>query len=199
MASAAKSSARSLGARLQAKVGPLPVWAWAAVILGIVLVYMRTHSTGSTPATPTATTSGVDSGAQVPVSGAGGPGDNLPADLVDQLNANTSALDALTFQILSQPTPYGQHDPLTGAPASDTSAGIGPASTPTPQAPAHPASVGAPPAAHPTQTASGVLKWGGLSFTTKAAFDSWARSHGSSTAAELQGHPQARGIYSTLK
>lgn len=194
----------SLAARLTRKAGPLPVWAWAAVILGAYFLYTRLSSSGSSSASTdttavTSTDSTGDSGAQVPASGGGSAADNVSGDLLDGLNANTASLDALTSQILSQPTPYSNFGdgPLAGAPAEDTGQGSGPAASPSPApAPTTPAAV---PAGHPTQTAAGVLRWGGLTFTTRAAFDSWAKAHGSSTAKELSNHPQAKAIYSTLK
>lgn len=189
---------QGLAGRLTAKVGPLPVWAWAAVILGAYLLYTRLHpaavtSPGDTTATPD--TSG-DSGAQSPSSGMGGTADNMNQALFDSLSANTSSLDALTSQLLSQPSPYSNYGdaPALGTPAGDTSQGTGPASQPTPAPTA-----AAAPAGHLTQTAAGKLSWGGLTFTSKAAFDSWAKAHGSSTTAELRNHPQARAIYSTLR
>lgn len=200
----------SIAARLSRKVGPLPVWAWAAVILGAYFLYTRLHggsssssaASNSTPATPTDTTSGSDSGAQVPVGGGGSPVDNSSANLLSAIGANQAALDQLTSQILSQPTPYSNVDwsTLLGAPyGSDfglTDSG-GPASQPTPAAstPA-PTTVSS---AHPTQNTAGVLKWGGINFTTKAQFASWAKAHGTTVDKELANHPQARAIYSTLR
>jgi hypothetical protein len=198
-----KPSKRGLGSRLSAKVGPLPVWAWAAVILGAYLLYTRLHpATATSDTTATPDTSG-DSGAQSPSSGMGGSGDNMSQALFDSLSANTSSVDALTSQLLSQPTPYSEFgdSPLAGYPTGDTSQGSGPASQPTTQpTPATPAAApAAAPAGHPTQTTAGKLSWGGLTFTTKAAFDNWARTHGTTTAKELSNHPQAKAIYSTLK
>lgn len=190
---------------MTAKVGPLPVWAWAAVILGAYLLYTRLHpsaKTSTADATATPDTSG-NSAADSTVSGQGGSGDNMSQGMFDALSANTSSLDALTSQILSTPvgSGFGPTDPVPG----DTGAGTtGPAAASTSNAPASspaaaPAATGAAPAAHPTQTAAGRLSWGGLTFTSKAAFDNWARAHGSSTTAELRNHPQAKAIYSTLK
>jgi hypothetical protein len=192
---------------MTAKVGPLPVWGWAVAIIGAYLLYTRLHpapaatpSTTDTTATPD--TSG-DSGSQIPASGAGSAADNFSGALLDQLGANTSAIDALTSQILSQPVPGGDANgsPLPGAPV-DTGGAAAPAAQPSATAPPptpHPVATGAPIGQHTTQTAAGQLQWGGLTFTTKAAFDSWAKSHGSSTAAELKQHPQARQIYGTLR
>jgi hypothetical protein len=191
-------------ARMTAKVGPLPVWGWAVAIIGLYLLYTRLHpapaATTTTDTTATPDTSG-DSGSQLPVSGAGSAADNFSGALLDQLGANTSAIDALTSQILSQPVPGMDANgaPTPGAP-TDTS-GNGSGSTPPPAAPPptpHPVATGGN-VAHMTQTAAGQLQWGGLTFTTKAAFDSWAKAHGSSTASELKNHPQARQIYGTLK
>src|SRR5439155_1335644 len=103
-------------------------WAWAAVILGAYLLYTRLRPSSSaapsgdaTAAAPSDSTSGSDSGAQVPASGGGGAADNLPAGLLDTLNANTASLDALTSQVLSQPTPYSNFgdSPMAGIPAED--------------------------------------------------------------------------------
>jgi hypothetical protein len=197
----------SLGARLQRKVGPLPVWGWAAVILGAFLAYTRLSksssaaSTDSTGVTSNDGTTGSD--AQQPASGGGTAADNLSGDLLAGLDANTSAIDSLTSQILSMPTPYSNvgDGPLAGAPAADPAQSGGdtsaPASQPTASQPATSAQVGGN--VHETQTAAGVLHWGGVTFTDKASFDRWARAHGTTTAKELSSHPQARSIYSTLR
>lgn len=184
-----------LAARMTRKVGPLPVWAWAGLILAAYYLWSRrrgasspasSSSAGSSDAAASdaATSAGSDAGAQVPSSGQGSPADNLSAPLLDQLSANTSAIDQLT-QAVSAAYPYsGYADaPAATAPAPATATA---------------AAKGAPPA-HQTQTTAGVLHWGGLTFTSKAAFDRWARSHGTTTQAELRNHPQARAIYSTLR
>lgn len=201
MAPQPKPSKSGLGSRLQAKVGPLPVWAWAAVILGAYLLYSRLHTNTSSTSNSTATpdTSG-SSGADTVSSGQGSSADNMSQAMFDSLSANTSSLDALTSQLLSTPigSGFGPTDPMPGDNAGGTASQPAATAPPTSSATA-PAATGAPPAAHPTQTAAGKLSWGGLTFTTKSAFDSWAKAHGSSTTAELRNHPQARAIYSTLK
>lgn len=208
---AAASDRKSIGARLTAKVGPLPVWGWAAVILGAYLLYTRVSSSSgsggpaATDATGVTANDGTaDSGAQVPASGGGTPADNVSAQVADALNVNSGVLDALTSQILSMPTPYSEFgdSPLAGAPTADSSqtstpSSPGPASQPTQAQPATAAQAGGN--VHQTQTAAGVLHWGGLTFTTKAAFDQWARAHGTTTAKELSNHPQAKQIYGTLR
>jgi hypothetical protein len=186
------------------------VWGWAALILGAYLLYSRLGSQSQATASPdtssASTTDGTTGAAQVPASGQGGSADNLSGQLLDQLGANTSAIDALTSQILSMPTPYSNFGdgPAAGTPAGDFGYGTGPAATPTTAQP--PAQSAAPAPAntganvgHLTQTAAGILKWGGVNFTTKAQFDSWARAHGTTSSRELSNHPQARAIYSTLK
>lgn len=197
---------RGVAARLTAKVGPLPVWAWAAVILGAFLLYTRTagkaSSAAATDATGVTSNDGTTSdGAQVPASGAGTPADNVSSQLIEGLNANTAALDQVTSQLLSMPTPYSNvgDGPLIGAPdtSQQPTTPAGPAAQPTATQPATAGQVGGN--VHATQTAAGVLHWGGLTFTTKAAFDQWARSHGTTTAKELSNHPQAASIYGTLK
>ena len=186
--------------RLTAKAGPLPVWAWAALILGAVFIYSRRHPGAKTDTTATPPDSSSSSGADSVSSGQGGAGDNMSQPMFDSLAANTSSLDALTSQLLSLPvgSGFGGVDPLPGDPGPAGPAGPagapGPAATPTPAA-AKPAA-----AAHPSQTAAaGKLSWGGRTFTTQRAFDAWAKAHGSSSKGELRNHPQARAIYSTLK
>lgn len=200
----APRSGKGLASRLQAKIGPLPVWAWAAVILGAYLLYsrMRPPAATTSPDTSTAsTTDGTTGASQVPASGQGTAADNMSGQLFDMLGANTSAIDGLTASILSQPVPFSDFGdaPAAGtgsAPVGDTNP---PAAQPTVAAPTTttPQQLGAN-AGHATQTQAGSLKWGGLTFTTKRAFDQWAKSHGTTTARELNNHPQARGIYSSL-
>lgn len=185
--------------RLTAKVGPLPVWGWAAAILGAYLLYTRLRpASAAVPATDTTATPDTsgDTGSQVPASGQGSAADNLNGTLLDQLGANTSSIDALTSQLLQGGGSYSYGD----APAAGTPQGAvaqdGPASSPT--VATHPVAVGGN-VSHATQTQSGSLSWGGQTFTSKVAFDAWAKAHGSSTNAELKQHPQAKAIYSTLR
>lgn len=96
---------RSLGARLTGKVGPLPVWAWAALILGAYLLYSHFHQTAAAPAAtdttsdtsmtdPNATPVGSDTG-NPPASGQGGVADNMTGDPL------STSIDALTAAIQS--------------------------------------------------------------------------------------------------
>lgn len=92
----AAAANRSLEARLTHKVGPLPVWAWAASIIGLYLIYTRLHKGATTPVPVTKNTSGTDSGAQAPASGQGNPADNMNGDQLDLLLANQkSSYDSL--------------------------------------------------------------------------------------------------------
>jgi hypothetical protein len=192
----AAASNRGLAARFTRKLGPLPVWAWAAVILGLYLVYTHFHastgaaaSTADTTAVPAA---GGDGSAQVPSSGQGGTVDNLNQDLFDQLGANTAAIDQLTAQLLQNS--IATVDMGSGiAPGAVSQAG--PASTQS--TPLQIAKIAAAP--HQTQTASGVLSWDGISFTSRAAFDKWAKQHGTTSQQIFKKHPAAKNIYSTLK
>lgn len=203
---AALKNRRGLVTRLTTKVGPLPVWGWAAVILGAYLLYSRMRPPAATKTDEVASAStpdGTTGAAQVPASGQGSSADNLSQTLLESLGANTSAIDALTAQVLSMPTPYSNFGdaPAAGTPAADLGQGTGPASQPQTQAPTttQPVQAGASPGRGGTQAQAGVLKWGGLAFTTKTQFDSWARAHGTTTARELNKHPTAKAIYSTLR
>ena len=216
------SPGRSLGARLGRKVGPLPVWLWAAAILGAYLLYTRLHpSTATTPATASAApgnTTGADTSGGVGSVGTdlsavtaqlGSLGASVDANaaqvgtLGSSIDANTgqvgalgSSVDALTYQIMTtQPPSAGSNGAPPGAGASSGSTGgAGPAAVSTP-APAQAAAA----AGHLTQTSAGSLSWGGLTFTTKAAFNRWASAHGTSATKEFAAHPQAKAIYSTLR
>lgn len=192
---AAKPSG-GLQARLTRKVGPLPVIVWAALLLaGGYLLYRRSGNTGSTPAAPTNSTAGSDSGAQVPASGAGGTVDNLNGDLLDALGAQTQSLDALALQIYES-GPYGTAPQPTDGTVGGTNAP--PGTNGTAAAPTTAPVAAAAAAGHQTQTQAGSLRWGGLTFTTRSAFDQWARSHGTTATAELRQHPQAKAIYGSL-
>lgn len=204
------SPGRSLGARLGRKVGPLPVWAWAAVILGAYLLYSRLHPGAATSGGTTALTASTDPGSTTggdTSGGVGSAGTDLSA-ITAQLGANQdaqnqaqdaqsqalgalgSSVDALTWQIMrTTPDPAGANGAPPGAGSSS-----GAASTPTP-----PPAQAAAAAGHLTQTTAGSLQWGGLTFTTKAAFNSWAKSHRTSATKEFAAHPQAKALYSTLR
>lgn len=201
----ADNSGRTLQGRLTRKVGPLPVWAWAAVILGAYLIYSRLQgakaavATGSTAVPVTDSTAGtVGSAAQAPASGAGTAADNLSGDLLAQLyGVNAGTIDSLTTQLLTSQSAVPASEgtvPTVGngiAPGSISSAGA--ASAPA----AVPAQAKAA-AGHQTQSLAGRLVWDGLTFTTKTSFNAWARAHGTSPAAIFSKHPQAKALYSTL-
>lgn len=81
---------KSYAARLQAKVGPLPVWGWAVVILGAAFLYLRVarKSSASTPIT----SSDASGANNPPASGQGTPADQTTQDLLSQLLAGQDAL-----------------------------------------------------------------------------------------------------------
>lgn len=212
----ASPSKRSLEARLTRKLGPLPIWAWAAVILVAYLLYSRIAGARATP-TPdtTAVTAGDGSGgsAQVPSSGQGSAADNLSQSMIDQLGANQSSIDALTQAVLS--SGYGSGDglggsgypgsydmPLGGPPGAISQQGAAASPTTVAKAAAaaggHAAAASSQPA-HPTQTAQGKLVWGGVTFTSRSAFDNWAKQHGTTSTAIFKQHPAAHSLYGTLK
>lgn len=103
---------RSLGQRLTGKVGPLPAWAWAALILGAFLLYTRLHSSSSSSgdATAPASTSSSDqtpvtgdTSGSPPASGGGDPASNVNDGLLSQLSGFGSSIDALTAAVQSSP------------------------------------------------------------------------------------------------
>lgn len=205
------ASNRSLQARFTRKVGPLPVWGWAAVILGAYLLYSRLHPAKvETTAVPTDGTAG-DGTAQQPASGQGSAADNWSGDLLDALGANSAAIDALTLQLqqgqvdshpLSPGTEGVSVDPTVLSLPTDWLPGWAPPHDPaTPAAAPSPSgtAAGAVVSPHQTQTRTGILSWDGVNFTTKSAFDKWARTHGTSSAAIFKTHPQAQKLYGTLK
>lgn len=101
------------------KVGPLPVWAWAAVILGAYLLYSHFHPSSATAAsTPVGADPGSD--AQQPASGQGNAADNLNGQMLDLL---LSGQDNLLSMLQSS----------TAGGATTTGAGYG-TSTPGPHA-----------------------------------------------------------------
>lgn len=192
--------------RLTHKVGPLPVWAWAAVILVVgYLIYRRSGggAQAQTTAAPVSSgTSGSDTGAVSGGGGSGTPSSNLTPDLFGQLyDTNAGTIDSLTNAIVNKSALAASSLDAGGPQGAVSQAGT--ASAPTVNSPAGTAT---PPAvkvggsvAHETQTAAGSLAWGGKTFTTKAGFDAWTSAHGTTTKAELANHPQARQIYGTLK
>lgn len=91
---------------LTRKLGPLPVWAWAAAVLGVYLAYSRLPSRAAasqTTAVPvTGSTSGAGSAAQEPSGGGGGsPATNMPLDLLTKLfGQQAGTIDSLLSQVL---------------------------------------------------------------------------------------------------
>jgi len=117
-----RKSSRGIGARLTAKVGPLPVWGWALLLLiAGYLVYRfsgagssssssssgATNSDGSNLGTDagvsdsSTTPAGGDTGGSPPASGQGGAADNLSSDLFGQLTGLQGSVDALTALVQS--------------------------------------------------------------------------------------------------
>ena len=200
---------------LTRKLGPLPAWVWGLVVVGVVILYRRHQaaSSAAAAATPlpavgadTTSTAAGDTSGGVGASvggtgGSGSPASNLSSDLIGQLYAQGGAtIDSLTNALISQEyantTPSDSSVPPMVPAGSSTPAPGGPASQPA--SPATPTAQGGSIAPHATQTSAGMLQWGGLTFTSKAAFDRWAVAHGTTSRAELANHPQARQIYGTL-
>lgn len=92
------------GGALTRKAGPLPVWGWGAILLGIVGLYLwRQHSASAAssiadvPAVSGSTAAADGSDAQTPSGGGGSSASNLPDSLVDQP-------DPLTTQVQQSDT-----------------------------------------------------------------------------------------------
>lgn len=124
---------RDLAGRFTAKVGPLPVWVWAALILVTgYLLYRLTAgrtgtSTGAEPAgsavDPNSTPVTGDDGAPPASSGQGGAADNLNDGLLSQLSGFQSSIDSLTAAVQSSPAFWpGAGDAGSGAEVPNTGA-----------------------------------------------------------------------------
>ena len=112
----AKTSPRPRGllARATAKVGPLPVWAWALLLLiAGYLVYRLSGAgqgsssadgapAGAAPDPNSTPISGGEDGAP-PASGQGGAADNLNDGLLSQLSGFQGSIDTLTAAVQSSP------------------------------------------------------------------------------------------------
>lgn len=200
--------AKGLAGRFTRKVGPLPVWAWAALILGAFLLYSR--MSGSSPAGADETpkpepVDGTEGGGAGPVAGGSSPPTpGQSNDLLAELyGVNAGTIDSLTAALLTQrsldatapqPTPGTVGGTNLPQGATDQE---GPASSPI-----YPNGPGAAPAkAAPrgtSQRQSNVLVWDNQRFTTKAGFDAWLKARGLSARSYLANRPQAKAIYSTL-
>lgn len=125
------------GNALTRKLGPLPVWAWAVVVLGAWFLFFRTHAAAATTPVPVSrNTSGADSGAQPPASGQGSPADNMNSDLLNALLTN-------------QKTSYNSLLTALQTMSAGGASGFGPGygAAPAAAAPAVAAANGAPPSA----------------------------------------------------
>lgn len=112
-------SRRSLETRLTAKVGPLPVWAWAALILGAALLYLHLNPSSAAAADATPVSADTGSAAQQPAGGGGNAAGNLNDGLLDAAGVDTT--DPLTFQVQQTDASSGQSPqalaPAVGSPA----------------------------------------------------------------------------------
>ena len=146
--SAPEPRAGGIVGRLTAKAGPLPVWAWALVILvgGYLAYRLLGNKAGSssttadttvedtpTPAIDSDTTPvGGDTGSPPGQSGMGSSADNLSADLYGQLTGLQGSVDALTSAVQLSPA-FWPGDESTAGSGSGVPNGTTPA-TPAKQA-----------------------------------------------------------------
>lgn len=146
--------------QLTRKVGPLPAWAWAAVVVGAYLAYRHYGGSGGSPTVQgTPVVPNVGSAAQQPSGGQGTPADNSSSDLLSALGANTQAADALLAAVqgaaagggLGVAAGTGTSGGSSSAAAAAASADAPPADTTTP-APDAAASPDTTPATPTTQS-----------------------------------------------
>jgi hypothetical protein len=150
--------------RATAKVGPLPVWAWALVILvGGYLAYRFTagrssssssSTTSAEPATQATdpgsldlTPVGADTGSPPASSGQGGAADNLNSDLYGYLSGLQGSVDALTASVQMSPAFWPGTESGSSGSGSTVPNGQTPASPAAAAAAAKPAAKPAPPPA----------------------------------------------------
>ncbi len=116
------ASRRGVVQRFTGKVGPLPVWAWAALILVVGYLVYRvsgagkgssadTSATTDSATADTPTTSG-DSG-NPPAGGGGNAADNMNGDLLSSLGGLQGSVDSLTALVQSTPA-FGTGDGNSG-------------------------------------------------------------------------------------
>lgn len=120
-----------MGARLTAKVGPLPVWAWALLLfVGVALAVRFTRAGGGTaPTTDTTTPAttpvgaidsdttpvGSDTGSPPAASGQGGAADNLNDALYAQLAGVSASVDSLSALVQTSPAFWSFSDAGAGS------------------------------------------------------------------------------------
>lgn len=184
------NAGRTLAGRLTRKVGPLPVWAWAAAILGLALLYLRLRpsappAVGEAPTPAPVDGSGGDAGGVTGSAGSFGDA-GQSNDLIAQLyGVNAASIDQLTGALLTKQS-IDATPPNEGGPPG-ASAQAGQAAAPSKASPAG-----------TTQTQAGVLHWDGRSFRTKTAFNAWLKARGLNAQGYLANKPGAKAIYSTL-
>ena len=147
---------RSLETRLTTKLGPLPVWAWAAVILGLYYAYTKLGKSSpaaapvSAPTTTDPNQTPVSADTSVPASSGGGgsPSSNLNDTLLSQLSGFQSSIDQLTAAVQttaafdnpgsSGSIPWG-NQPITGLIPGTPGGTVNPNVSPPPYASSTPA------------------------------------------------------------
>lgn len=131
----------SFASRLTAKAGPLPVWAWALiVVVGGFIAYRvlgarnSTSSPSSSAQSPDTATQAIDENSTPvgmetgypPASGQGNAADNLSSDLYSQLGGLQGSVDMLTSLVQLSPAFW------PGSDSGDTSNGTTPQAAQTP-------------------------------------------------------------------
>lgn len=185
------SGGGGIAARFTRKVGPLPVWGWAALILGAYLLYARLHPADTAAAEPVQQAGPAsDEGAQVPASGTTGQLAGPSEDLIAQIYGdNAATIDTLTNALLTQESLRLSSGVAPGSVSSSGEAA----------APAAPATAATAAVAHQSQPQAGLLRWDGQVFATQAGFRAWAKAHGTSPERIFRTHPRAKAIFSTLR
>lgn len=148
MAPPAKPKSGGFAARMTRKVGPLPVWAWAALILAAgYLIYRRRGTSSSSasqttavPVTPDVT--GSNTGALGSSGSDTGGGSQIPAPV--DLSGITGELDTLAQQLAAQSAGQASSYQQGGPPGStDQGSAAAPASS-TPVSAYHPSYTATP-------------------------------------------------------
>lgn len=200
-------------AALTRHLGPQPAWAWLGELAGGLYLYRRHQAASNTAAAGGAGAAGgpADVGA---ASYYGGYAPTSPSDSGGLPTGDQSSQPGASPPVVYDPATDSYVTPGGDLGTGDLGAGdnFGNPPIPVPTPPGTVSNTTPRPRGHLSQPLTTIatiggrqvpmqthqLVWGGKTFRSQAAFQAWARAHGTSVSKIFAKHPEAHRLYQTL-